>query len=111
MAASILKGALPKGEEGARAALELTATSEEDYEEKAIVLGNSLVYAQGSNGIIQGRLAELRKMLFLARWSSALFDTKRWVEDLEDAYEESWRRWVAGEGGDIFLDRISKSEA
>lgn len=103
MAASILKGALPKGDEGDRAALELIATCEEDYEEKAIVLGKSFAYVQGSNGIGQGRLAELRKMLFHARWSSALFDTKRWVRDLEDAYEESWRRWVAGEGGDVWL--------
>jgi len=32
-----------------------------------------------------------------------LFDTKRWVSDLEAAYDEAWRRWVANEGGDIYL--------
>ena len=50
-----------------------------------------------------GRLFELRKLLYEARWSSALFDTKRWVRDLEDAYEIAWNRWVDGVGGDIFL--------
>jgi hypothetical protein len=42
-------------------------------------------------------------MLWEGRWSSGLFNTKRWVSDLEDAYEEVWRKWVAGEGGDVFL--------
>ncbi|KAI9693220.1 MAG: hypothetical protein M1822_005216 [Bathelium mastoideum] len=50
-----------------------------------------------------GRLFELRRLLYEARWSSALFDTKRWVRDLEDAYEIAWQRWVDGTGGDIFL--------
>jgi predicted O-linked N-acetylglucosamine transferase (SPINDLY family) len=103
MAASILKGALPKNAEGARAALELVATSEDDYEQKAVALGKAFSY---SNGIGHGRLAELRKMLFHARWTSALFDTRRWVRDLEDAYDEAWRRWVDGKGGDIWLDQI-----
>lgn len=106
MAASILQGALPNSEEGKRAAVELIASSEEDYEEKAIALGRSFAYLQGSNGVSQGRLVELRRMLFDSRWSSALFDTARWVRDLEDAYAESWKRWVAGEGGDIWLDQI-----
>lgn len=107
MAASILKGALPKTEEGARAAKELIATDEDDYEEKAVALGRGLAYISSSQGKAKGRLMELRHMLFRARWSSALFDTQRWVRDLEDAYEEAWRRWVAGEGGDIWLDRIA----
>lgn len=107
MAASILKGALPKTEEGASAAKELIATSEDDYEEKAISLGRAQSYISGGKGKGHGRLMDLRKMLFHARWSSPLFDTKRWVRDLEDAYEEAWRRWVQGEGGDIYLDRIN----
>lgn len=108
MAASILKGAIPKTEEGAQAAKELVAHNEEDYEEKAVALGKAFTYASGSNGKGQGRLMELRKMLYHARWSSALFDTKRWVRDLEDAYEEAWRRWVAGEGGDIWLNQVPR---
>ncbi len=108
MAASILKGALPKTEEGAQVAKELIATDEDDYERKAVALGSSLRYHSGLQGISQGRLEEMRHLLFHARWSSALFDTKRWVQDLEDAYEEAWRRWVVGEGGDIWLDRIHR---
>jgi predicted O-linked N-acetylglucosamine transferase (SPINDLY family) len=106
MAASILKGALPKGEEGDRASDELIATNEDDYEDKAVVLGKGFSYISNSDGKSQGRLMELRRILYNARWSSALFDTKRWVRDLEDAYEVAWKRWVAGVGGDIWLREL-----
>jgi len=108
MAASILLGALPKDEEGKRAAVELVASSEEDYEEKAVALGQGLLYERQMKGRGKGRLMELRRMLFHARWSSALFDTGRWTRDLEDAYEEAWKRWVAGTGGDIWLDQLPR---
>lgn len=108
MAASILKGALPKNEDGRRAAQELVAEDEEDYEEKAVALGRAFAYVPGGEGTAQGRLQELRKMLFHSRWSSALFDTKRWVADLEDAYDQAWTRWVDGEGGDIWLDQVPR---
>ena len=106
MAASILLGALPKDKDGALAAKELIAGSEEDYEDKAVALGKDFAYPVYGEGRGTGRLAELRQMLFQARWTSALFDTKRWVRDLEDAYEEAWTRWVEGRGGDIWLNEI-----
>ncbi|KAM0724195.1 hypothetical protein Q7P37_000077 [Cladosporium fusiforme] len=108
MAASILLGALPKDAEGTRAAGELIATGEEDYEEKAVALGKGLSYEREAMGKGAGRLMELRQMLFRARWSSALFDTGRWTRDLEDAYDEAWKRWVKGEGGDIWLDKLPR---
>lgn len=101
MAASILKGALPKNAEGKQAAKDLVADDEADYETKAIMLGNTLSY---KNHQPKGRLAELREMLYKSRWTSALFDTKRWVRDLEEAYEIAWDRWTRGEGGDIWLE-------
>lgn len=121
MAASILKGALPKTDEGRQAARELIAASEDEYEDFAVRLGNGLEYPaatmepqpsssssslasserHGGRGV--GRLMQLRKLLHDGRWTSALFDTRRWVRDLEEAYEEAWRRWVKGEGGDIWL--------
>lgn len=101
MAASILKGALPKGAEGKRAEADLIAADEEDYERKAVRLGNGLTYERG-RGV--GRLAGLRKVLVQARWTSALFDTGRWVRDLEEAYGIAWDRWVKGIGGDIWLE-------
>ncbi|KAJ4406584.1 hypothetical protein N0V91_004527 [Didymella pomorum] len=100
MAASILKGALPKTAQGAQAARELIAADDEDYEEKAVRLGMDCVY-QGHRPT--GRLSQLRKILYEARWTSALYDTKRWVRDLEEAYEIAWRKWEKGEGGDIWL--------
>ncbi|KAF2137156.1 glycosyltransferase family 41 protein [Aplosporella prunicola CBS 121167] len=107
MAASILKGALPDNEDGRRAATELIARDEEQYEEFAIRLARQYRY-EGHRPT--GRLAELRKLLFESRWDSALFDTKRWVRDLEEAYETAWQHWVKGEGGDIFL-RGSRSKS
>lgn len=105
MAASILRGALPKTPQGELAMKELVVHSDEDYEERAVELGMGLIYPMqnGMQGRGHGRLMELRKLLYESRWESALFDTRRWVRDLEVAYFEAWRRWVAGEGGDIWL--------
>ncbi|KAK7717089.1 hypothetical protein SLS63_010807 [Diaporthe eres] len=105
MAASILKGALPKTPAGDQAAIELVAEDDDDYEKKAIMLANGISYhmAGGGFGEAEGRLWELRKLLFESKWNCALFNTRRWVSDLEEAYEEAWRRWVAGIDGDIYL--------
>ncbi|KAL8738624.1 MAG: hypothetical protein Q9181_000620 [Wetmoreana brouardii] len=105
MAASILTGALPKGPEGERAQDDLIVHSDEDYEERAVELATDLTYTSrgGSVGLGRGRLLELRKLLYESRWTSALFDTRRWVSDLEEAYDLAWKKWVAGEGGDIWL--------
>ena len=101
MASSILRGALPPTAVGDKAAEELIASSEEDYEEKAVNLASGLKYRSQGDGT--GRLMELRALLYESRSSAPLFDTRRWVRDLEEAYREAWRRWVAGEGGDIWL--------
>ncbi|KAI1810169.1 glycosyltransferase family 41 protein [Poronia punctata] len=105
MAASILKGALPKDENGLRAAQELIASDDAEYEALATRLVGGLSYRRVDKDYCEGRgrLVELRKILFEAKWTCALFDTHRWVSDLETAYEEAWRRWVAGESGDIHL--------
>jgi predicted O-linked N-acetylglucosamine transferase (SPINDLY family) len=105
MAASILKGALPRSEEGRQAAAELIAIDDEQYEEYAIRLASSLSYDLSPSGMgkATGRLHDLRKLLYDSRWTCALFDTKRWVSDLEEAYDEAWRRWVTSESGDIYL--------
>ncbi|KAF2732185.1 hypothetical protein EJ04DRAFT_536178 [Polyplosphaeria fusca] len=100
MAASILKGALPNNGEGKQAAKDLVAKNEDDYEDKAVKLAQDCVY-QGHKPT--GRLSELRKLLYESRWSSALYDTKRWVRDLEEAYQTAWKHWDQGTGGDIWL--------
>lgn len=108
MAASILKGALPKDTAGAQAAAELIAEDDDGYEAMAIKLANGISYHMapgpgGPYGQAEGRLWDLRKLLFDAKWTCALFDTRRWVRDLEDAYEQAWGRWVDGVEGDIYL--------
>ncbi|KAF4974067.1 hypothetical protein FZEAL_8994 [Fusarium zealandicum] len=105
MAASILKGALPKSGHGRRTADELIAVSEEDYEQRAVRLASGLSYIMSDSGYGEGRgrLAEMRRLLWDSKWHCGLFNTRRWVDDVEAAYEEAWRRWVAGEGGDIYL--------
>lgn len=105
MAASILKGALPKTPAGHIAAQDLIAVDIKQYEDFAIKLASGLHYDRQTSiaGIGRGRLVELRKLLYESRWTSGLFDTRRWVRDVEEAYEEAWRRWVNQEGGDIWL--------
>ncbi|PYI03605.1 UDP-N-acetylglucosaminyltransferase [Aspergillus sclerotiicarbonarius CBS 121057] len=103
MASSILSSALPSSEAGHEARSDLIASSDEDYENKATRLCLSLKYQPGGQGRAGGRLSELRRMLFQERWASKLFDTTRWVRDLEDAYDRVWKRWVNGEEGDIWL--------
>ncbi|KAI8958521.1 glycosyltransferase family 41 protein [Daldinia sp. FL1419] len=105
MAASILKGALPKTPTGDEIARELIASNDADYEALATRLAGGLSYRYVDGGYCEGsgRLADMRKILFDSKWKCALFNTRRWVSDLEWAYEEAWRRWVAGEGGDIYL--------
>lgn len=84
---------------------DLVVHSDEEYEDRAVELGLGLDYSVqgGMPGNGRGRLMELRRLLYESRWESALFDTRRWVRDLEAAYAEAWRRWVSGEGGDIWL--------
>ncbi|TKX21162.1 putative glycosyl transferase family 41 protein [Elsinoe australis] len=115
MAASILKGALPdEGRE--RAERELIAGSEEEYETKACALVQGLRYpgkeeverGEKREGDGEGRLMELRRVLTEHRWTSRLFDTRRWVGELEDACEEAWRRWVEGRGGDIEMAEVPR---
>ena len=88
---------------------ELVVASDAEYEDRAVELVRGLVEA-GERGLAweggEGcRLLELRKALYEGRWESALFDTRRWVRDLEEAYGIAWERWVQGRGGDIVLER------
>jgi predicted O-linked N-acetylglucosamine transferase (SPINDLY family) len=109
MAASILRGALPSraggelGSRGAAAARDLVARDDADYIEKAVRLAGGLAYVAHRP---RGRLAELRRLLWEGRWASPLFDTRRWVRDLEEAYGIAWERWVRGDGGDIWLEKM-----
>lgn len=110
MAAGIVGGALNLDtREGRQARKDLVAESEDDYENKAIRLASGLKYTgMSGDGVpfASGRLMELREMIWRGRWTSKLFDTRRWVRDLELAYEEVWRRWVGGEGGDVWIENL-----
>jgi len=103
IAASIVRAAVPPTTEGKKISDKLIAESEEDYERRAVNLAGGLKYERGCNGIATGELMDIRKVLFEGRWTSPLFDTKRWVQDLETAFEVAWKKWAAGEGGDIRL--------
>ncbi|EPQ28914.1 uncharacterized protein PFL1_03715 [Pseudozyma flocculosa PF-1] len=80
---------------------QMEVDSERAYEDRAVALAESLRYtADPPAGAVSrrgsGELSDLRRALFLTRDTSPLFDTRRWVRDLERGYEEAWRRWVAG---------------
>lgn len=82
----------------------------EAYQERAVSLASTSRYlpatghVTGPNGVTatvnfmrgEGELASLRKQLFLTRERSPLFDTARWTRNLEQGYEEAWRRFVQG---------------
>ncbi|GAA5914406.1 hypothetical protein JCM6882_008223 [Rhodosporidiobolus microsporus] len=89
---------------------QMIVSSAEEYERRALELASGLVYdtvpadkskpASTLEGREQrrgrGELAEMRKTLFLTREQSPLFDTKRWVRNLEKGLTEAWERWVRG---------------
>lgn len=106
MAASILQGALPKSEEGRKAAKQLIAKDDDEYEALAVKLARGLEYSvnEEGTGVAKGRLSDLRRILYEARWTSALFDTRTWVRTVEEGYVRAWMNWVDGTPGHIWLD-------
>lgn len=105
MASSIVSSALPENADGNSARRDLLVSSEAEYEERAIRLGSTLQYDMDGKrpGQARGRLMDLRRILWEGRWTNRLFDTKRWVEDLERAYWQAWSNWESGTGGDIWM--------
>jgi predicted O-linked N-acetylglucosamine transferase (SPINDLY family) len=108
MAGSIVASALPEGRAGDQARKELLVSSERQYIDATVELARGLRYpTQGGSrerlGAGKGRLMDLRRMLWEGRWTSRLFDTQRWVREVERAYWAAWDKWEKGEGGDIWL--------
>lgn len=74
----------------------------QDYEERAVTWANGVEYqsTQKPSGSTfmrpKGDVITLRRNLFLNRDKMPLFDTQRWVRNIEKGYTEVWRRWVAG---------------
>ncbi|KAK9322954.1 glycosyl transferase family 41-domain-containing protein [Lipomyces orientalis] len=79
---------------GAALPRRLIASSEAEYEERAV----ELCAAGGA----AGELLRLRKELFLGRSEAAIFDTSRWTRDIEKAYWMMWDRWVR-RGGTVTI--------
>ncbi|KAJ9059566.1 hypothetical protein DSO57_1001106 [Entomophthora muscae] len=107
----------------------MVTDSEEAYADQAVKLASSLSYryAKATNTQVvlerlgltnshhlpvdhdvlehrfgQGELMDLRKALFLTRDHSRLFDTPRWVRNLEQGYTEAWKRWESGDDDKSF---------
>ncbi|BGP12958.1 hypothetical protein JCM10213v2_000875 [Rhodosporidiobolus nylandii] len=90
---------------------QMIVSSAEEYERRALELAAGLVYEKipadpskppstlegREQRRAKGELAELRKKLFLTREQSPLFDTKRWVRNLEKGLVTAWERWVNGQ--------------
>ena len=90
---------------------EMIVRSSEEYEARALAFSSGLSYdivpprqGAGANKIDgrtqrrgRGELSELRRKLFLTREKSALFDTRKWVRNMEKGYVKAWERWVGGE--------------
>jgi predicted O-linked N-acetylglucosamine transferase (SPINDLY family) len=76
----------------------MVVSSRDEYEERAVALGNSIRCTVQPNGDVEicGDLLDLRRCLFLNRDTMPLFDTARWTKNLEKAFRMAWRRWVDG---------------
>ncbi|KAG9288752.1 hypothetical protein G9A89_023049 [Geosiphon pyriformis] len=80
------------------------ATDIEDYENKAVNLLNNLYWRPvttptGDKWLeMFGDLMVARRVLFLGREKSPLFDTQKWVRNLERGFEIAWQRWASRSG-------------
>ncbi|KAI8868732.1 TPR-like protein [Ramicandelaber brevisporus] len=69
----------------------LVARSAREYEDKAVKLAMSVYNPPSSMTVL-----EIRRHLFLTRDRSRLYDTPRWVYNVEKAYVEMWNRFADG---------------
>lgn len=87
---------------------QMVVHSREEYEERAVALASACWdtnverLSLGPNGgeaefdTEGSELLHLRRRLFLARDTMPLFDTRRWVKNLEKGFVAAWKRWVDG---------------
>ncbi|KAK4058157.1 hypothetical protein OIO90_000896 [Microbotryomycetes sp. JL221] len=89
---------------------DMIVSNASDYEKRAVELAQSVSYdlMPAATGVEptavdarpqrrgRGELSDLRRKLFLTREDSPLFDTKRWVRNVEQGYLEAWDKWVSG---------------
>jgi protein O-GlcNAc transferase len=97
---------------------QMVVHSREEYEDRAVALASTSkrsttqpdtmarTFLEGQNesgaGTIpqswseDSEILELRRRLFLARDTMPLFDTERWVRNLEKGFNAAWKRWVGG---------------
>lgn len=76
---------------------ELIAADMNEYEDLAVELATN-----------RGRLAAIRHKIEVSRYTNALFDTERWVRNVEALYWQAWRNFESGSepqhifGQDVF---------
>lgn len=87
---------------------QMVVHSREEYEERAVTLASACwgsnveMLSFGPNGgeaefgSEGSELLHLRRCLFLTRETMPLFDTRRWVKNLEKGFVAAWKRWVDG---------------
>ncbi|KAK9469969.1 glycosyl transferase family 41-domain-containing protein [Dipodascopsis tothii] len=111
IAASIVASSVPPGDDRRRQRVvhQLVVASEAEYEAAAVRLisgdpaaVNGRVDDCGQLAADPGDLLGLRRLFFVGRTSNPMFDTRRWVADLERAYARVWEKWVAHGGDAIY---------
>ncbi|KAH0833110.1 TPR-like protein [Lanmaoa asiatica] len=87
---------------------QMVVHSREEYEERAVTLASAcwdssverLPFGLNGGGAElvseDSELLHLRRSLFLTRETMPLFDTRRWVKNLEKGFMAAWKRWVDG---------------
>lgn len=79
---------------------EMVVSNIQEYEERAVFLAQSSYPETVTGENDQNVLINLRRNLYLNRDQMPLFDTRRWVRNLETGYSAAWGRWVDGSESD-----------
>lgn len=73
----------------------LITSSEREYEERVVYFG----------GAGRSELEKITEHLLLHREEADLFQTSKWVRNLENAYDKLWRQWINGVHDHVVVDQ------
>lgn len=95
ISSSIVNAGFSQDAVGRSMANRLIVGDENEYEKRVIEFGSS------DTG--RRELMNIRKTLFDTRFTSRLFDTQRYVKNLENAFAQAWLNWTENKHQDIVV--------
>lgn len=98
ISSSIVNAGFSQDSVGRGMASRLIVKDENEYEKRVIEFGSS------DSG--HRELMAIRKTLFETRFTSRLFDTQRYVQNLETAFAQAWLNWTENKHQDIVVQPL-----